>query len=117
MEEEDIRGTKRGHDPHQPAHVARPGTQLPQVQPGKALTDITTSRYTLLHTHTHTHIFSRIGCLPWGVGGSDEEVDHHPITHVETVLDRPEERDQTVLRQLSDNVYTASVCLTSQKQI
>ncbi len=61
MEEEDVGGSKRGHDPHQPAHVTRPGTQLPQVQPGKAgLKNCKHCIYalptrTLIHTHTHTH--------------------------------------------------------------
>lgn len=34
VEEEDVGGSKGGHDPHQPAHVTRPRTQLPQIQPG-----------------------------------------------------------------------------------
>lgn len=33
MKEENVGGSKRRHDPHQPAHVARPWPQLPQVQP------------------------------------------------------------------------------------
>lgn len=34
MEKEDIRGSYTSHDPDQPAHVARPGAELPQHQPG-----------------------------------------------------------------------------------
>lgn len=34
MEEEDIDGADRGHDPDQPTHVGGPGAQLPEVQPG-----------------------------------------------------------------------------------
>lgn len=33
VEEENVGGSKRGHDPDQPAHVTRPGTQLTQVEP------------------------------------------------------------------------------------
>lgn len=55
MEEEDVSRAHTGHDPHQPAHVCRPGAELPQVQPG-------------------------------GVRGSDKEINHHPITHVEALL-------------------------------
>ena len=33
VEEEDVGGSHTGHDPDQPAHVARPGPQLPQHQP------------------------------------------------------------------------------------
>lgn len=51
MEEEDVGGSERGHDPHQPAHVTRPGTQLPQVQP-----DESTDRQEQITTDTvYTH--------------------------------------------------------------
>lgn len=33
MEEVDIHGSYTSHDPDQPAHVTRPGPQLPQHQP------------------------------------------------------------------------------------
>lgn len=33
MEKEDIRRSYARHDPDEPAHVARPGSQLPQHQP------------------------------------------------------------------------------------
>lgn len=92
------------------------GTPRDPAPAGSAWWGINRHNYKCIHT-PHTHILSRIGCLPRGVGGSDEEVDHHPITHVETVLDRPEEGDQTASSQLSDKVYTASVCFTCQKQI
>lgn len=35
MEEEDIDGADRGHDPDQPSHVGGPGAQLTEVQPGE----------------------------------------------------------------------------------
>lgn len=35
MEEEDVDGAHRGHDPDQPTHVGGPGPQLPKVQPGR----------------------------------------------------------------------------------
>lgn len=34
VEEEDIDGAHRGHDPDQPPHVRGPGAQLAKVQPG-----------------------------------------------------------------------------------
>lgn len=96
MEEEDVGGSERGHDPHQPAHVTRPGTQLPQVQPDEAQTGTNNYRHCIHTLSTDIYcIYSLLVCLPRGVGGSDEEIDHHPVTHVETVLHRPEERDQT----------------------
>lgn len=96
MEEEDIRGSKRGHDPHQPAHVTRPGTQLPQVEPGEVNT------HCIKPAHIHARIYmnvhhSRRVYLPRGVGGSDEEIDHHPVTHVETVLHGPEEKPNSLV--------------------
>lgn len=53
VEEEDVRGSHNGHDPDQPAHVARPGAQLPQHQPDGAQQD--------------THCLSRVG--GGGAGG------------------------------------------------
>ena len=35
MEEEDIDGADRGHDPDKPSHVGGPGAQLTEVQPGE----------------------------------------------------------------------------------
>ena len=35
MEKEDVHGSHKSHDPDQPAHVAGPGPQLPQHQPGE----------------------------------------------------------------------------------
>ena len=35
MEEENIDGAHRGHDPDQPTHMRGPGAQLPKVQPGR----------------------------------------------------------------------------------
>lgn len=36
MEEENVDGPDRRHDPDDPPHVGSPGTQLPQVQPARA---------------------------------------------------------------------------------
>lgn len=61
--------------------------------------------YLLIYTvYTHPHTPSRLVCLPRGVGGSDEEIDHHPVTHVKTLLHRPEEGAETAQKQLSDTV-------------
>lgn len=54
MEEENIGGPERGHDPHQPAHVTSPRTQLPQVQPVKALTGGTHLQTVLPNTFKRT---------------------------------------------------------------
>lgn len=37
MEEENVDGPDRRHDPDDPAHVGGPGTQLPQVQPARPM--------------------------------------------------------------------------------
>lgn len=74
MEEEDISGTHAGHDPHQPAHVCRPGPELPQVQPAHNSNikyNLTTNKRLLTLEHS-----------PGGVRGSDEEINHHPVAHM-----------------------------------
>lgn len=94
VEEEDVGGSKGGHDPHQPAHVTRPRTQLPQIQPGpRRQKRMFTNTYGPAPRTPPTPGSENGGGLPGGVGSSDEEVDHHPVTHVETVLHRPEEDD------------------------
>lgn len=95
VKEENVGGSKRRHNPHQPAHVARPRTQLPQVQPGKTSTDedeaVIRAAAWRECIYPHSHTLKRLGCLPRSVGSGNEEVDDHPVTHVETLLHRPEE--------------------------
>lgn len=105
MEEEDVGRSKRSHDPNQPAHVTGPGAELTQVKPGNETSlnfrRCTENKTTQPDTHTctqaHTCMCSRLVCLPRGVGGSNEEINHHPVTHVETVLHRPEERPNSLM--------------------
>lgn len=103
MEEEDVSGAHTGHDPHQPAHVCRPGSKLPQVQPAHNSNmkhNLTTNKARLIPEGTQevflcldvrskcTHLHTEHS--PGGVRGSDEEINHHPVTHVETLLYNPE---------------------------
>lgn len=101
MEEENIGGSKRGHDPDQPAHVTRPGTQLTQVEPKSQRNKANKKKHNFsvsnVHTDTCTHVRAGPGCLPRGVGGGNEEINHHPVTHVETVLHRPAERPESLV--------------------
>lgn len=114
MEEEDVGGPKRSHDPHQPAHVTRPRTQLPQIKPGEAWRWVNRHCHTT-HTRKSTHTYAGTQnspiCLPRGVGGSNKEIDHHPVTHVETVLHRPEERPNSLVKNWATLfIHVAAVC-------
>lgn len=65
--------------------------------------------------YIHVHMYSMLAWLPWGIGGSNEEIDHHPVTHVKTMLHRPKEKPNSIM--ITDAVYTvhiASVCIRSQ---
>lgn len=88
VEKEDVRGSYTGHDPYQPAHVARPWPQLPQHQP-----DDTHQFWACwpVILSTKLHIIHRLRSRdpPGRVGGSYEEVNGHPVTHVETLLHLP----------------------------
>lgn len=46
MEKEHIDSADGGHDPNDPAHLGRPRTQLPQVQPGRTTETIESWRET-----------------------------------------------------------------------
>lgn len=90
MEEKDIDGTDGGHDPHQPAHVGGPGAQLPKVQPTSLsvwspITPPNSSRRKEGSQWGWGHWHS-----PRSIGGGNEEVDHHPVDHVQAVLYHPE---------------------------
>lgn len=56
-------------------------------------------------------MYSMLISLPWGIGGSNEEIDHHPVTHVKTMLHRPEEKPNNLM---TTDTHVASVCFRSQ---
>jgi len=86
---EDVDGAGRRHEPHEPAHVSRQRAELTQVQPDRtkdtSQASITTSDPPPLTPPPH-----RVRCSPRRVGGGDEEVDDHAVTHVEALLHGPE---------------------------
>lgn len=51
------------------------------------------------------------GCLPRGVGGGNEEINHHPVTHVETVLHRPAERPKSLVTTEWHCLYMSHQCV------
>lgn len=92
VEKEDIHGSYTSHDPDQPAHVARPGSQLPEHQPGE--THHMVGNYDLIHQECCPSGVCVICWLesldpPGRVGSSNEEVNGHSVTHVETLLQLP----------------------------
>lgn len=54
---------------------------------------------------TCTH---RLISLPRSIGGSDEEIDHHPVTHVETVFHRPD--IETKMYKTILFIHAATMC-------
>ncbi len=81
-------------DPTQ--HVARPRTQLPQHQPEETHQFV---QYLCLMTSCTISLTAILFCFmqscdpPGRVGGSYEEVDGHSVTHVETLLHLPTQRE------------------------
>lgn len=56
----------------------------------------------------------RLILLPGSIGGSNEEIDHHPITHVETVFHRPKKKRKGK-RYQKYPFYTQQQCASDHK--
>lgn len=66
--------------------------------------------------HKNTILQKQKGCsLPWRVRRSNEEVDNHSVTHVETLFHCPDGREHRV-RQFPGNVQTGSVGVHSSPE-
>lgn len=48
--------------------------------------------------------------LPRSIGGSNEEIDHHPVAHVKTVFHRPIKKNKKKPETTQDNIIACTCC-------
>lgn len=77
---EDVHGSGRSHEPHEPAHVCRQRAQFPQVQPEER------QKGGSVGVQLQQGVLRSAGHSPGRVGGGDEEIDDHSVTHVKALL-------------------------------
>lgn len=58
----------------------------------------------------------RLILVPGSIGGSNEEIDHHPITHVEAVLHRPKKRKKKKTVSEISFPHTATMCFRPRNE-
>lgn len=93
---EDVDGPRSRHQPHEPAHVSGQRAQLAEVQPAKQTHKRQRTPWGLCADGKTRRGPSASWNPPRSVGGRDEEVDDHPVAHVEAVLNSPGRKKNTV---------------------